>query len=557
MRYFHYFLVFLLFVGRTYGLKAESKALASSIDAQIHTLLLELDKELSESEQNTNLHQLHVSTIENRLHSRGVSLENQYQIYEQLYNETFAFNFGQSINAVESKLKLAHQIGDSGKIIDSSLDLFLLNTVGGMFLEADKIRDALEVEQMTHNQKIRYYSICQRFCFDYWEFNKSFDKSEALLVDSEHFRQLILDNADKESDLYKATLVQNYIRNADFENALSVNTKLLESNDIESHDYAINAYYQAIILQSLNRHDEATLWFIRSALTDVRLCVKDYASLSCLAQELLEKGDIDRSFNYINHALNDALFYNTKVRQWQIATIFPVIEGSYNTYRKRNEAKTMVMLFVISTLALLILMSAFYLYRMYKKQQVANDKIASMNKTIKEYSDSLEQVNAELQQTNASLLESNAVKEEYIGLFLSICSSYIDKLKSIQSTTRKKLKTGKIDELLSEMSSNDMVEGELRNFYNMFDNAFIHLYPTFVEDFNSLLKPECRIKLKSGEILNTELRIFALIKMGITQSSHIASLLRYSVNTIYNYRAQIKNASLYERENFEEKIKSL
>ena len=135
------------------------------------------------------------------------------------------------------------------------------------------------------------------------------------------------------------------------------------------------------------------------------------------------------------------------------------------------------------------------------------------------------------------LLEANAAKEEYLGLFLSMCSGYLDKLK--------------------KNISREQYDAELKNFYKTFDTSFLQLYPTFVEDFNALLKEESRVSVKEGEMLNTELRIFALIKLGITQSSHIASLLRYSVNTIYNYRAQIKNAAKSDRDNFEEQVRNI
>ncbi len=158
---------------------------------------------------------------------------------------------------------------------------------------------------------------------------------------------------------------------------------------------------------------------------------------------------------------------------------------------------------------------------------------------------------------NVYLKEANAAKEEYIGLFLSMCSNYIDKMKAYQSGVRKLALAGNLDKLIADTSSPDNVEKELKEFYEMFDKAFLKLYPKFVEQFNGLLREDARIELKKGKLLNTELRIFALIRLGITQSSDIASMLRYSVNTIYNYRAQIKNSALGDRDNFEERIKEI
>ena len=175
--------------------------------------------------------------------------------------------------------------------------------------------------------------------------------------------------------------------------------------------------------------------------------------------------------------------------------------------------------------------------RFYSKGQMNAREIKKKNDQLAEYYRSIEAAENDLKMTNLELIEANAAKEEYLGLFLSMCSGYLDKLK--------------------KTLPREQYESELKNFYRTFDTSFVQLYPTFVEEFNSLLNEDDRIVLKEGENLNTELRIFALIKLGITQSSHIASLLRYSVNTIYNYRAQVKNAALSDRENFEDTVRKI
>ena len=187
--------------------------------------------------------------------------------------------------------------------------------------------------------------------------------------------------------------------------------------------------------------------------------------------------------------------------------------------------------------ALLLLVASLVAVRMYLKGKKTAKVLDVKNSQLAEYTRSIESVEEDLKKTNLDLIEANAAKEEYLGLFLSMCSGYLDKLR--KTLTR------------------EQYDAELKNFYKTFDTSFLSLYPTFVEDLNALLTEEGRIVVKEGELLNTELRIFALIKLGITQSSHIASLLRYSVNTIYNYRAQVKNAALSDRDNFEENVRKI
>ena len=195
------------------------------------------------------------------------------------------------------------------------------------------------------------------------------------------------------------------------------------------------------------------------------------------------------------------------------------------------------MIVMTSVTAFLLLLATVFAAMLQAKVRRNSLRVEEKNLELARSNASIAQTEEILRRTNMELVEANAAKEEYLGLFLSMCSGYLDKLK--------------------KTISREQYDAELKTFYKTFDTSFLQLYPTFAEDFNALLKEDCRINVKEGELLTTELRIFALIKLGITQSSHIASLLRYSVNTIYNYRAQIKNAALTDRENFEELVRNI
>ena len=169
----------------------------------------------------------------------------------------------------------------------------------------------------------------------------------------------------------------------------------------------------------------------------------------------------------------------------------------------------------------------------------------------------LSEINEKLKVSNDELLESNYVKEEYIGYVFSICSSYITKLEEYRKNISRKLKAGQIDDIISLTSSTTMVQSELKEFYHSFDAIFLHVYPNFVEDFNTLLRPEERIVLKEGELLNTELRIYALVRLGINDSVKIAEFLHCSPQTVYNNRLRTRNKGIIPKEEFAEKVRSL
>ena len=187
----------------------------------------------------------------------------------------------------------------------------------------------------------------------------------------------------------------------------------------------------------------------------------------------------------------------------------------------------------------------------------SNDELASVNAQLSSVNAELSSVNAQLSTVNSQLSESNRVKEEYIGRFMSLCSQYIDKLDNYRKMVNKKMKNKELEELFLLSKSTELKEKELEELFLNFDSVFLHLFPNFVNDFNDLLQPEVRVQPKEDNRLTTEIRIFALIRLGIEDSSKIAEFLHYSVNTIYNYRARIKNGAIGNREQFERQIKTL
>lgn len=524
----------------------------------IESELQKLDHALDMAEDFVANHRVRLMTIENMLHSRGVSLEQQYNIYGQLYDEYSAFQFDKAIATLDRQMEIAQQLDDKSKIADVNLTKAMLYTSSGMFLEASVVlSQEIDTLALTRPQLINYYNTQQRFYFDFNEYTQTPEMTRLSSQKVRYYRDRILRETTPASEIYQYIAIRDCMDRKDYERADKLNRKLLSQLNPASHEFAMHAYDQAKICEALDQTDEMILWYTRSATADVKCATKDNASLCCLAQALLHNNDIDHAFSYITISLNDALFYNAKLRPWQIASVMPMIEKSYQEARGKQEEHTHNLLVIISLLTTVLFVICLFVLYSYRRSRITSRKIESMNTRIKEYNASLSEKNQLLKGLNDDLTEANAVKEEDIGLFLTMCSNYIEKLISYQRNVRRKLSAGKIAELKTETSTSELMDTELNNFYEMFDNAFLQLYPNFVEEFNGLLKPASRIELKKGERLNTELRIFALIRLGITDSSRIASLLRYSVNTIYNYRARIKSSALGNRDDFEERIKTI
>jgi type II secretory pathway pseudopilin PulG len=310
--------------------------------------------------------------------------------------------------------------------------------------------------------------------------------------------------------------------------------------------------------------EEKQYWLAQSALSDIRHAVMDQASLLQLADILNNEGHLERSYKYIRFTWDCNNRFNTRMRSWQITPILNVIENNYQTAVDHNTKVLWTSVVVVSILALLLLGVLLFLHRRNRQLDAArqalktsNDELEGANRMLATQTEELSTLNTQLSALNAQLSESNQVKEEYIGRFMSLCSQYIDKLDDYRKMVNKKMKNKELEELYRLSKSSELKERELDELLQNFDSVFLHLYPNFVDEFNALLQPELRFQKKDDNRLVTEIRIFALIRLGIEDSSKIAEFLHYSVNTIYNYRARIKNGALDNRESFERRVKML
>ncbi|MEI6556209.1 MAG: DUF6377 domain-containing protein, partial [Paludibacter sp.] len=300
---------------------------------------------------------------------------------------------------------------------------------------------------------------------------------------------------------------------------------------------------------NLQRH-----WLALSAINDIKCSTKEYISLRNLAFLLYEDGDIDRAYNYMKRSLDDALFCNARLRTYEISRMMPIIDKAYQLQTESRQRQMLITIISISILSLLLAIAVFFVYRQMKKLAVARKNLSQANDKLNSLNHKLSKINIELKDANLTLSESNLIKEEYIGRYMDQCSEYIDKLDNYRRMLNKTASSGKTEELIKELKSKEFIDEELREFYNNFDITFLQLFPAFVEDFKSLLIDDEYVQLKSGQLLNTELRIYALIRLGISDSVKISHFLRCSLSTIYNYRTKIRNKAVGNRDEFEQKV---
>ncbi len=332
----------------------------------------------------------------------------------------------------------------------------------------------------------------------------------------------------------------------DWDGALGLLHEKYALLDPDSRNAGIVAYSIAAAYRGKGDAELETEYFARSAIGDLRAGVKDYTSLRRLAELMYAGGDIDRAYAYTKCSLEDALSCNARLGAIEASDMFIMIDRAYQ--QKERQRRSMLYTFFTLAGVLLVIMSVMTLV------------IFIQNRRVRRTRDQLAATNGALDSSNRELLDADRIKEEYIGLYMEQYSDHLSSLTSLKNKTHKYARgNGDVKGLMSVVDGAIDVEEELKNFYVNFDATVLHLFPDFPEKFDELLVPEARgiySKIVEGG-LTPELRIFALMRLGIRDSMKISHFLRYSASTIYNYRTKLRNKAIGERDEFENNVAKL
>lgn len=518
------------------------------------SLFAELDKAIQEQEIYVKARQSRIDNLKSKLSVSRHDSVLLYSLNKQLYEEYRPFICDSAIYYLNKNIALATETSNKVWKNESTLLLSYLLSSSGMYMEAMEWINSVDKQTLKEEQLSDYYS-CYEHIYNEMSLN-THDTYNTNMYKSlaRGYKDSVMMYLNPESLKFLEIQEVIYLDDIQFDKAEEINELRLSRATFGTQDYAVVAFFRSLIARGRGDMEEYQKWLILSSISDIKAAIKDNASLCMLADYLYEAGDIDRSYHYIRKSLDDANFYNARLRSYQIASIQSVIDKTFQAKSEQQKARLRISLTFISVLSVLLLFALLYIYRQMRKLAVARDHLKEANNESVKLNEELSEMNFQLQHVNYELSESNHVKEEYIGHFLTLCSTYLDKLDKYRRMVNKRISSGQIQELLKTTKSPELLDAELADFYKNFDTTFLRLYPNFVDEFNALLDENEKIVLKKGELLNTELRIFALIRLGIEDSSKIAELLRYSVNTIYNYRAKVKNKAKVSREDFENMI---
>lgn len=472
----------------------------------------------------------------------------RYELEMNIAREFFAFSFDSTQLYLKHCQELARDVlKDPDLYNESSIQLGHLYAKAGSYLEASQLLyGGLDTTTFSPSQKTEYIWALYDFSKDLAG-NSGMVEKLSIPPDSS-FRPRLYELLPRDSDRWRSVLRDDFMQQGRLSSADSVNRLLLSTVKPEERNYAIYAYFQSEIENLRGNQAERMSWLVRSAECDIVNAVRDYASLTMVAQNILPM-DVDHSFRYLRVAQEDAVLYNAKLRPWQISRFLMEVEDAYALRQDRQNKASVISSILLAILVLGLSLITYFLV-------VRSRKLTRMQTALESSNTQLAAANEELSVLNRRISKADRVKESYIVDFLQGLSEQVALLRSQDNRFRNLLKQGRSDQLFRELAISERSEKALEEFYRKFDETFLALYPDFVEQFNALLQEPARINPPKGR-LTTELRIFALIRLGVDDSKKIASMLDYSVSTIYNYKVAVKNAALGARDNFENEVKKI
>ena len=505
-------------------------------------------------------------------YSRVKDVKELYAMNRMVYLEYRVYDADSALHYINKNIQLAQQTNNRTWEVVSLLEQSFVLTSSGLLTEALKAVSDIQPEELPQNLRSEYFG---RLCTLYSRLRDYSSENSQL---SEHYNNL--QKAFRDSVYLTAT--PDELRYWNCRAWLHMGTPEIEpvkqafeenkqtlSND--SRKYSIATYNLSAIYRSENNESKYLENLILSAMADIRSVNGDIGSLQEIAEYLFKHGEIDRAYNYILYCSQKAMLFHNRVRIVKMSHLQNQIYKAYQEQSRTQQKRLQASLIAVSFLFLVLIGAFLFIRKQMRRLKEANLKLDSTNQKLsvnmdalstahqrlEEVNIQLKDLNTQLQEVNDQLRESNYVKEEYIGYVFNICSTYISKLEEFRKNINRKLKVGQIEDVKAMTDSSATASNELKEFYQNFDTIFLHLYPDFVGDFNALLLPEERIELKEGELLNTELRIHALIRLGITDSVKIADFLHCSAQTVYNNRLRTRNKSIIPKEDFINAVKKL
>jgi len=516
------------------------------------TLLKELDNTVDNYQVYSNRKENEINKLKDLLAHSSTDLQ-KYDIGQKLFDEYKLYQSDSALAYARKNLRIATILRDVTKINSAKLNLASIMGTLGMYKEATDVLDKIDIKA-TPDLYGNFYRVNTTIYLSMSDYAASAQEKKKYDALTRQYRDSTMQSYPSSSNLKFVDQASKLLQDQKYDQTLGLLLDYFPKIANNNPDQAVVAFLISQSYHGKKDQEQEKKWLTISAISDLQLAKKEYISLRSLAFMMYEDGDIDRAYKYMKRSLEDALFCNARLRTYEISKMMPIISEAYQKQNETNRFQLVLFLVSASVLSAILLVILLLLFKQMKKLNKAKQDIDLANIQLSELNKELYTFNEKLNESNFALSETNLLKEIYIGRYMDQCSDYIGKLEGYRRKLNVMATTGKMNDLVTAVKSKQFIENELKEFYTNFDKTFLQLFPNFIEEFSALLVDEDAVQLKEGELLNTELRIFALIRLGIKDSAKISVFLRYSVSTIYNYRSQIKNKAVGPRDDFESAV---
>lgn len=523
--------------------------------AETQALYQKLDSVIAKREQYTQDKEQKINMIKKsaRVVTDKITL---MKLYNEIYNEYNHFRFDSAMTYAKKGLELAIKEKNDYYYYLNTIHEAMLLATGGLYSEAKANLDQLTESKMD-STLLYEYNLAQYWLYTYWsDFSKESEYRTVYWENKIKYLKRTVPLAKKYPNDYNYLMGEYFMYIVgDGHKSLPYYNKVIENEPYNSRLYSTACFAISCIYAALGDEEKHEEYLIRTVITDVVTPVKENLSFQELAMLLFRKGgdsQLKRAEQYIQLSMEDAKFYNNRLRIIDNSNKLPAIISKYKEMMKEQNDKLRSSLTWTIILLLGLIISLTFIIRQNKLLSKHRRKIAESNRQLTELNDELSLLNSGLKQSNSKMQVTNVKREALAKLYIDLCSKYIERLSKYQKLVCRKIKANQVNDLLSTMTSSRLSDEDAATFMHNFDKAFLDQYPTFITEFNSLLQPEHAIKTKNNT-LTTELRIFALVRLGVKESSEIANLLFYTPRTIYNYRSMTKNKAI-NKESFENDV---
>ncbi len=539
----HYLAILALF-----GVSFAGRVQADDTVLNIDSILNVLDYEMSQCDAYTQTKEEKLVSLKSLLH-QSADDQHTFALCNELFEEYKHYQYDSAYVYAVRSLWLAEKLRQPESIALAKSSLMFCYTTVGFYKEADEMNRGFSVEGLTPQMLEHYYTQCLYLYQNMRDFSVGNDSLwqhyEALRGQA---RDQVLASAAMNADVYRRTYTKDMLSVEFLPPASMIERRkqLLGKYSLSLHDQAVQCFMIGEMCDKLGRRAEATYYMVLSAINDIRSNTRETSAGMALASYMYEAGDIDRATRYVHRAQSDANFYNTRIRKMEINSILPLIES--RRYEQMSRQRNFLFAFGAFVLLTLLLMAVLYV--ILKKK---NRSLREARNEIEQKARERDAVNRQLSVTNMQLQEANEIKDSYIVQSLYGDSSFVNDVEEKCKQLGRKLKAKQYDDLLSIINGIN-IRQERERMSSSFDAAFLKLFPTFLEEYNKLFPEEYQACLTDSGMLPTEVRIFALMRLGIADTALVAKYLNISQNTIYVYKAKVKAKSLVSKEEFDNRI---